>query len=60
MAAWAAVRMVRRTPGGNIPAIRPHGRSLDMMDAGTPAGKPLKASIQAAKTERSRWRRPDR
>jgi hypothetical protein len=33
--------MVRLTPGGNIPAIRLQGRSLDMMDAGTPASKPL-------------------
>src|SRR5882672_7174328 len=52
--------MVRLTPGGNIPTIRLQGRSLYMMDAGRPASKPLETSIRAAKTERSRWSRPDR
>jgi hypothetical protein len=52
--------MVRLVPGGNIPTIRLQGRSLDMMDAGAPASKPLETSIKAAKTERSRWRRSNR
>lgn len=41
MAPWAAVQMVRLTPGGNNPAIRLQGHSLELMDAGTPASKPL-------------------
>src|SRR6266446_2281225 len=60
MPPWRTAQMVLPAQQGTVPMIRPQGRSLDVIGAGTCASRLARSISQAAETGRGRQRGPHR